>query len=334
MKKCGFWKMPAMLAALGLASALVLSGCPQEVSPDIGWTAAPGATNNAIVLTFNDPVRNLTLAQINVSSEAEISLTGISGQSRMWTVEFQGNVDEAWVQIDRGGISRRPQLVEFGTGVDIDWTPTIQPFGNGRVLQIAFGQPVANAASFSVDVQPGTGAITGLTNWRQSGLDGTVWIADFVFARAGTLNVSVTGPGISNGPAAGVATQMIGLYAITVNSLGDETVINGTTQSFNIVFSAPVALTAGNITLDNTLIEGAANRRTATVTGVSGSGTQWNVQVSLSGAATVDPSSTLDLVTNPATGNFWVYLSGISGMQIEGTGRQLGSVSIQNFTLD
>jgi len=234
----GLRKMPAVLAAFGLAAALVLTGCPSEVTPDVGWSAVADCDDNttAIVFNFNAAV-GLYQDDISIVSPGNAVVPlGLTGGGRMWTLAVASAADgEVWVSINRGGISGRSVPVtvgrdDTGIGFTTNWVAA------QSAIQLTFDDPISelnftangeNGGTVSdVHIINATGAatVTGI-----SGTGDTWWVSVDV-ERPGDVYVVVSRPGIQLSPES---------VTLSLNALTDIN-FDLATSILSLTFSNPV----------------------------------------------------------------------------------------------
>jgi len=186
-------KASATVAACALAAAVALTGCPQEITPDVGWTAA--VENSAVVVRFNSSVR-LEASNIVFASDA-VEVLDVSGADRMWTVRVNSTATNNTVtmRINRGGISSRPQQVNLaGVGpFSYNVVRTGQVDGSATVsaFRIDFGGAVSGLQASNISVTNAAGGTVALVAGSLRQLDDSTWIINYT--GTGTVRFSITG---------------------------------------------------------------------------------------------------------------------------------------------
>ena len=231
MKRSSFWKMPAVAAAFALALALVMTGCPTEVTPDNSWmaTADDAANTTAINFQFNRPVSGLTLEDINLISGATVAGEP-TGYGRLWSLPISVSTDGyVEIAIRRAGISSRPTRVSVGT----DWMglSIVHPANSG-LINLTFDTPVEGLSLDHIRYQSlgGEMEMVGISG------SGRLWTVEVVTLRAGSVNMWVEKPGVEQ------EMRSVGLTYITWDQRFDALA-----SAFEIRFSAPVPLVAGQV---------------------------------------------------------------------------------------
>jgi len=231
MTKRELWKLPAVATALALAFALVMTGCPTEASPDIGWNASADDLGNttAIVFSFNEPVA-LTAEDITViapggagwimiAEELEGGDAENGDRRTVWSLPISAMRDGTLtVAINRSGVSQRSRTIPVGTTAD-----GLVPFAAAS-NDVAIPSPGAGAATptrgttainfaFGGTTAVGTTAgVYGLTeeNITITDMSGSVevvagsltgsgryWSLDVVALRTGSVRVAIDMPGVT-----------------------------------------------------------------------------------------------------------------------------------------
>jgi len=224
MAKRGFGKVPAVLAACGLALALVLTGCPADLSPDTGFTVSPDNNTNTTVLNFvfnSNVPDDLTEYYFDVvsASDAAVFVGTLSGRGRARALEVSASrTTEVLVTILRNGISSMPQsatVYAYNTPDGITWTANLNQASpatgasTDSVIDFLFSRPVVGLTIDNINVESRHGEVTlgELTgngrNWSMGvtvDRDGDVYISiDMVgiISRATRVPVSKIVPNIT-----------------------------------------------------------------------------------------------------------------------------------------
>ena len=209
MSRRGFWKMPAILLAIGLVTALVFTGCPTEVTPDIAWSAeADDAVNTtAINIRFNAPVDELTredIVLVAAGGPGSVEIAGDPvGGGRLWTLPIsvmrEGNIE---IAINRSGISSRPTVISAGTqglGVTITVTTPVT-----TAIRFNFDEAITELTTDQIFIENGIGSVQRTENLTGSG---RLWSLEVVPLTEGTIRVWIERPGIVQE----ARTQTVGL---------------------------------------------------------------------------------------------------------------------------
>jgi len=288
MMKRGLWKMPTVLAAFGLALAMVLTGCPTSASspdndPQGSASMLESAHPNndfgttAIILEFDGPIADLTAENIVVfPGTGEVETRGLTGGGSRWalavTVIRYGVVS---VKIDKEGIATETHEV---TVHPVDWRAELDnSTPDKNAIRFIFKSPIQDLGLEAEDIvlfTPVGNVVRGdLTN-----IDGRQWSlevtleGDVSFLLAEIYRDGITPFG---------NTDATSPYHIPISSiiLEDATInISSTTGEKTLVltFSKPVL----NLTVDNIKVTaGTGNFTLGSPLTASSDGTVWTVPV-------------------------------------------------------
>ena len=208
-----------MSAAIAAAAvALVLAGCPSEITPNIGWTAEANNSDSttAIIFTFNAPVTEARLSgNVSVAVQGgEVVVGNITGGGRLWTLPITViNGGTAWVSINASGISDRPvafDVTPSADEADITWR------AQDSALQIVFeNYSVENLTEGQIRISPDDGEA--VTSGAPRRINAQTWLVPISVIRTGFVMVSIDRAGV------GFKETPVNLYLISPNISFDAT---------------------------------------------------------------------------------------------------------------
>ena len=264
-----------------------------EIAHDITWTAtangvADTTTSTTITLTFSAAVHDLAGTDITLTPGTGTVTKGeLTGSGTSWelgiTVETAGTIS---VAINKAGISATAQDVSVhkaGSVEDITWTATADGVANTTTstkITFTFSAAVSGLTVNDITLTNGAGSVTksGLTYNSAN----STWELTITVTTAGTVSVSVTKEGV-------VATAQdvtVHKAVITWTAVADGAVNVLTSTKITLTFSAAVAgLTANDITLTN-------GTGSVTKGALTGSGTTWDLAITVTSEGTVSVSVT------------------------------------------
>jgi len=259
MMKRGFWKTPAVMAALGLALAMSLTGCPTESksgddhrgSASMLESAHPNNDfgTTAIVLEFDGSVVGLRPENIVVfEGTGDVKTGELSGGGSRWslgvTVLRYGIVS---VKIDRDGISGETHEV---TVHPVVWTARWDSSTPDKpAIIFTFPVPVAELGLVASDIRL-IAPVGAVSTGRLTNIDGRNWSLEvllegdvpYVLAEIYRAGIMHFGPRDATSPfTVPTSTTMLERAVINVSEVtGDKTMV--------LTFSHPVlSLATGNI---------------------------------------------------------------------------------------
>lgn len=262
MKRRSFWKMPAVATAFALAFALVVTGCPNEVTPDAAWqVTADSATNTmALHFVFNRAV-TLTYEDIDIFGPVSAARNAagdvlLTGEGRTWVLPILIGADgEVRVTINRSGIARASQTVAVGAADAAEWrvesnfvelgaTPADTNIST-TALRLDFDAPQQGLTltNFVVLNRDGEVDVTGI----RSGIvtrpndPSRVWYLDVTVEQRGMVDIFADIPGVR--PVA------YGGASVEVRPVEWRSVFNPLTNGIDIQFDLPVTITGADIEL-------------------------------------------------------------------------------------
>ncbi|AEF86282.1 putative lipoprotein [Treponema primitia ZAS-2] len=278
-----------MLAAL--AVTLFFTGCPMEpkedpyTSTDISYTAVQvggtaGTTDSTgIILIFSAAVTDLTAGDITIVSGTGAATKGtLTGNGTTWAIALsavttEGNVTVFIAKLGIEATAKPVAVYKADEVADITYT-AVQTGGvsgttDSTGITLTFDAAVTDLTADDITITNGTGAAT---KGALTGNDTTWTIALSAVPTPGTVNVSITKPGIEI-TAKPVAVYKAGEVADITYTAVQAGGAPGTTTSTGITLTfveALTSLTAGDITIANGT--GAATKGTLT-----GGGTTWTI---------------------------------------------------------
>lgn len=310
MVKRGFVKVPAIVAALGLALALVLTGCPAEVTPDIGWTAVQTGAG-MIGLTFNAPIGGLAHSQISIASPPATAAGAAGalvrwgqpvGGGTTWALPIwvqAGNAGDVHISISADGISSRPVTVAVTAGGTegalngITWTANMADtdffapgVDTGNIMTFVFSHPVFSLGSGNISFigdTDGTGGSTGVggaevvaAGQPSPSPDHRRWTMPVTVVRPGNVRVFIDAHGINRLGTTGGTPQSVPVALIvpTFSHVAAESAIR-------IRFSRPISTLA----LSDIVIE--PSTAEFTLGTLTGSGNDWLLPITVTRPGTV-----------------------------------------------
>ena len=274
------WSLAVAVISLGAGDVSVSIDRPeiearsrtvQVFRPPVSWTASVYGTpyTNAIYFEFEGPIVGLAAGNITVADGTGSVTTGaLTSEGTSWrlAVDVVARVGEVNVSIARTGVETRTETLEVTA---ITWTATAYGSPNTTAIDFEFSHPIAELTAADITVTDETGMVT-------TGVlagDGTSWTLSVIAQRAGTVNVSIAGPGIARGP-----------IPVIVYPIAWVATPYGTpnTTAIDFEFNVPIAwLTASDITVT-------AGTGLATAGNVASiGGTSWRLAITATRAGTV-----------------------------------------------
>jgi len=276
----------------------------QGEAPVITWTAVADGTANTvtstkITFTFSAAVSGLTVDNIVFTQESSGSAEkgALTGSGTSWelaiTVEAEGII---FVEIHKDGISTTHHEVtvhkeDEAAVSDITWHATADGVANTTTsanITITFSSAVAGLTSTDFTLTDGTGSatITGLTGTQPN----TTWTLIITVQSAGTVSLAINKTDV-----VATAQEVTVHKAVTTWTVAaDGTANTVTSTKITLTFSEAVTgLEASNITLTN-------GTGSATKGALTGSGTTWDLAITVTSEGTVSVSVTKDGVSATA----------------------------------
>jgi len=254
-------------------------GVPQSVTlvvpDDITWTASAvgSPTTTAINFTFSADPGTMQASDFAIApGTGSATITSLTGSGLVRTLNVTGvSAGTVLVSVNRAGVVGVPQSVELVAPGDITWTAS------------AVGSPATTAINFTFSADPGTmqaldfAIATGTGSATIASLTGSGFVRTLNVANvsAGTVLVSVNRAGIVGAP------QSVTLVVPADITWSATPVGSPTTTAINISFSA----NPGNLEMTNFTIS--PETGSATITGLSGTGTLRTLNVSNVSTGTV-----------------------------------------------
>jgi len=286
----------------GISSASQNVTLHKSTTSDITWAlaqvggvpgengAAPTASTTAITITFSGAV-SLTEADIHIGGAASHDSTQeITSSGNVWTVPVTvTHTDNATVTINKEGIEGGQKTVlvyKQGEAPAITWTATAdgtEGTADSTKITFTFSEAINDLEADDITLTNDNGSVTKGTLTG----NGTTWELGITVTSPGFVTVAITKTGISAIPQE-VSVYKAGEVAhdITWAAVVDGEANTTTSTKITFTFSAAVHdLTGTDITLHN-------GTGTVTKGELSGSGTSWELGITVETAGTVSAAIT------------------------------------------
>jgi len=301
MKRSSFWKMPAVAAAFALALALVMTGCPTEVTPDTAWQVSADSDTNTTALhfTFNRAV-NLEYADIELFGGVSPALDAegdvrFYGGGRTWVLPILvGGDGEVRVTINRAGIARASQTVRVSNGGAVTWTAVsnFEDDADDRIsttaLRFEFAEPQYNLSRSNFAILNSTGEVE-VGAALIATATARVWYLPVTVLRDGDVQVFANIQGVSALPNGGDNGNGNGNANVAVDFVNWTAGFSPIDNVIELEFDLPVDLNLAGTTVSVIAVDGMI-----TTGALAGAGRSW----------------TLPVATIVREGDVWVFIDG------------------------
>jgi hypothetical protein len=298
------------IAIITLMALIGFTACDTGNGPetsDITWTAVADGTANTttstkITFTFSAAVTGLEADDITLTGGTGVVTKGtLSGSDKSWelgiTVTTAGTVS---VKVTKNGISSAAKNITVYKSASSDITWTLAQVGG--VPGAGSAAPTASTTAITItfsgavsltDTDITIGGAASRDSSSQLSSSGNVWTVPVTVEHTDNATVTVTKNGVESGQKTVMVYKQGEVPPITWEAVADGAASTTSTKITFTFSSAVTDLTANDITLTG----GGGGGGAATKGSLTGSGTSWELGITVETAGTVSVKITKDGVS-------------------------------------